>query len=277
MRIRGMHVPAPIARLFGRGSLLQFGLAFVGALFAVMAEGFTGIAIFIIILLALVVSELWQESERLTKDLEEARTAGQMTTSRLDGEIEKARMLEARDEQARELEGEVEWLRGELQAQASSPSRLLNILVGHADLIELIRKHRELMQAERPGRWTALRIRINDEKTAYISSYAEGCDYADGELVALIGVESGEIQATATATMQGQLILVTMPLDVLPREILASLEIQNEVQPEAYALELAGLAIKTYDSVSDAGLRELEQAVTTARQGAFRALHDNPE
>lgn len=113
MRIRGMHVPAPLAEvLFGRGRLLSFGLAFVGALFAVLAEGFKGIATFVIVVLVLLVAELWRESERLTDERNEARTAGQRTISQLDQEIERTRLLAARDDQAHRLERDVAWLKG---------------------------------------------------------------------------------------------------------------------------------------------------------------------
>ena len=73
------------------------------------------------------------------------------------------------------------------------------------------------------------------------------------------------------------MMLVTVPLEALPPEVLGELEIHAEVQPEGYALELAGLTIKTHDEFSDTRLQELQQAVTTARQGAFDALYGNRE
>jgi hypothetical protein len=271
-----MHVPAPIAELVsGPGRLISAGFAFLAAIFGILAEGYVGISVFVIIVLILVVAELWRESGSLTGERDGARSAEQTTRSLLEREQEKTQAMTAVIEHEEALERQVEWLREELTAQSTNPSRLLRILIGHAELIRLAVSHRELSMGRRTCRWPILGITIDRGQVAAISCYADGSEYADGEPVALVATASGEIQTTAQATVSGDQLLIVVPLNELPAEILDELETNDDVHPDGYMLELAGLAIKTYDGVSDERLRELERAVSTAMQSASSALrHD---
>lgn len=278
-----MHIPAPIAVLFaGPGRLVSAGLAFLAAVFAVLAEGWLGISILIIVLLALLVAELWRDSARLTNSLrlavherDEAKMRESATLSTLQAERDRLEAAEAAQAESLVLSDEVAWLRGALEAQRSDLASLLPSLVTHTELIQLVRKHRNLAETA-DSRWTILRISSETEHTATITCFV-GDNHSDieGEPVSLVASTSGEVKATGEATVRGQKLIVVLDIEQLPSDISTELDNHGESRPERYAIELAGLAIKAYDALSDESLLNLERVISAATQSTAAALDES--
>ncbi len=267
-----MHVPAPIAALLsGPGRLISAGLAFLAAIFGILAEGYVGVSVFVIVSLALVVVELWRDSAGLTSERDEARSARDQHLLVARQEREKARNMDSLEAESAKLKQRAARLVAELEAQANDPSRLLGILARHADLVAVIRRQRALSESARPARWPVLAVKLISEQLVEIRCFATQCDYVSGEPVSLIAPDTGQVHGTGEATVEGSGIVVVLRLDELPLALATDLEAESDLRPVGYAVELAGLAMSTYHDVSDDALKALEEQLS----GALKALVDD--
>lgn len=278
-----MYVPEPIREIFGGpGRLFSGGVALVAAVFAVLAEGVLGVGIFIVVALALLLAEVWRDSSQLTQALatatherDLARSAEQATGSELEVERESISELQARSAQLAE---KIAWLRARLKEGETELAPLVYGLEGRIEVVQLVLRHRALSANIGAARWPIVRIVGDSEGAAMIvASGGEDCDSAREELVSLISLDSSEVQTSGKAMVEGQQISIVVSLNELPPHMATELESYGEAQAAGYALELAGLTVKAYDAVGDAGLRQLQQAMSTAMQSVRSALSANVE
>ncbi len=277
-----MHTPRPIAAvLCGPGRVLSAGIAILAAVFSVLAEGFVGVAVFAIVSLALLVAELWRDSSSLTQEIE--NTSQQLTTARAaeHAALNKVNVtnehLEGMAVTGREAKGlreRASWLEEQLRAQHSELVPFLDILGNQGARLELVRRHRALTGGDRTGRWPVVSVSSEGTPSVTIVAFAASdCEYVDQQPVMLVATSSNTSLSTGRATLQGRQIIMDVTLDELPEDLCIGLERHGRLQPEGYAVELAGLAVDAYDGVGDDELEEIEKAMLTVMRGVSSALN----